>query len=243
MPPSGVPGPKRRSPWVWVAVGCGTLLLICVIAFAAVTWWAARKVKQFADNPEMKTAELIVRANPDLELISTDEANGLITVRNKQTGETITLSLNQIKEGKFELEKNGEKTTIGIDAEKGIAVTGPDGKATFQMGGNAAVDRPSWVPVYPGSETPQNLMSASTDESSTGSFSQETSDASDKVAGYYKEQLVAQGLKIETEGTFGPTTMVVAKSEDGGRTVSVNLSPRSGGGTTAVITYVEKKTP
>jgi Domain of unknown function (DUF4878) len=49
----------------------------------------------------LATAKLIIQASPDLELVSTNEAAGTVTVRNKRTNEVITVSIEDVKNGKF----------------------------------------------------------------------------------------------------------------------------------------------
>jgi hypothetical protein len=238
------PGAKRRSPWVWVAVGCGAILLICAIAFVVLGWWATHKLKGVAEdwqkNPA-KAAEFMIKMNPDLEVVSTDDAKGTLTIRDKKTNKTVTVNLEQIKNGKIEFEADGQKATFGGD-QNGMTVTGPDGKAT--VGTGASAERPSWVPVYPGSTDPQSLMSVSNDQEKSGSFSFTTSDTAQKVSDYYKEQLTTAGLKVEGQGSFGSGASGVgflsAKSADDGRKVSVTLSPGDNGGTSALIAYTEK---
>lgn len=240
-PPGQAPGAKRTSPWVWVAVGCGGILLLCVIAFVGAAYWGAHKLKQYADNPA-KLAELAVRANPDLEVVSTDDAKKEITFRDKKTNKTMTVSLDKLKNGKIEFESDGQRATIN-GGEGGVTVTGPNGKATFQAGTGAAADRPSWVPLYPGASAPQGLMSTATDKEKTGTFSISTPDGAEKVVSYYKDQLTAAGLKIEAQASYGTTSNLSAKSADDLRTVSVILTPGDNGSTTAMVTYVEKKAP
>lgn len=49
----------------------------------------------------LATAKLIIQANPDLDLVSSDEAAGTMTVRNKRTNEVITVSIEDVKNGKI----------------------------------------------------------------------------------------------------------------------------------------------
>jgi len=224
---------------MWVALGCGGILLLCVIAFVGAAYWGVNKAKQFASDVQKnpaKIAELAVRMNPDFEVLSTDEARKEITVRDKKSGKITKVSFDQ--NGKIEFESDGQRTTINGD-KGGLTVSGPDGsKATFGAG---TAERPSWVPLYPGAPAPQGLMSTTTDKEKAGTLSLAIADSAEKVATYYKDQLTAAGFKIETEVSSGTGSSLSAKSADGLRTVSVILTPGdNNNGTNAMITYSEK---
>src|SRR5947208_15632878 len=97
------PPKKGLGPLGWIAIGCGVILVICVMVFAVGGYFAKKKFDQFSKNPAKTTAELIVRANPDLELVSEDDKAGTITVRDKKKNETVTLNFDDIKNGKLKV--------------------------------------------------------------------------------------------------------------------------------------------
>ena len=41
---------KKTSPWVWVAVGCGGVVLLGIIAVVGLGFWGVQKAKQFGDE-------------------------------------------------------------------------------------------------------------------------------------------------------------------------------------------------
>jgi len=77
-------------PLAWVGIGCGTILVILVIVVSLAVRACVDKVEEFRKNPEKAGAEMFVRMNPDLELVSQDENAGTMTVRVKKSGETVT---------------------------------------------------------------------------------------------------------------------------------------------------------
>jgi hypothetical protein len=228
----------------WVGIGCGVILIIGCIVGGFAAYWVGNKAKQVAENPEMFAAEMMVRANPDVELVSKDESAKTITVKDKKTGEVTTLSLADIKDGKLTV-KDDKGQEVNLSAgQDGFKVTDGKGNVAFQAGGGSVKDLPSWVPVYPGAQT-QGTYSTQNAEEKTAGFVVSTSDSVDQVLSFYKEKLEANGLKIEQTSTSSSGTgngaMLSAKSEDEKRTVVVMIGNGSDNkGTQATVTYVEK---
>lgn len=244
-PAPGAPAPKKgMGPLGWVAIGCGAVVVLCLIALAAGGWFVKRQVDKYKDNPTMAAAELIVRANPDLELVSSDPQKGTMTVRNKETGEEVTMNASDIEQGKITFETD-QGTTV-IDAESSgesgsVKMTGPDGsKVTW--GGDAPKDLPAWVPVYPGG-TVQGAMDATTDEGRSATFSVVTDDSVDEVIEYYEAKLREAGLEVskntmEADGQRSAT--LTGNSDDDSRT-AIALIGRQDEKTQVTITFTEKK--
>lgn len=242
--PYGTPPPppkKGLSPLAWVGIGCGTLLILGLIAFAGAAWWGANKLKSFAENPE-QIAEMVIRANPDVEVVSTDKATGEITVRDKKTGEEMSLNLKDIQEGKIEFKS--KEGTMKVDGT-GMTVTDEKGE-TSTFSATAGGEVPDWVPAYPGGEA-QGAFSADTPEGKGGTVTIKTTDSLDKVVKFYEDRLKSDGYTVEqnTSSSNGTLSSAVlsGKTEGEQRTVSLIASPSSdgSGGTEAVITFSEKK--
>ena len=117
-----VPPKKTNQMLLWVLGGCGTLLLLVFIGAVAFTLWMKKKVGDLQRNPAVATAELLVRANPELEVVSTDYAKGTITLRSKKSGETLTMDANEVKQGRFTF-KDGKGGEVRFQAPEGG--TGP----------------------------------------------------------------------------------------------------------------------
>jgi hypothetical protein len=241
------PAKKGMSPLAWVGIGCAVIIVLGVIAMGAVGYFVKKQVNKFEKNPGMAAAELIVRANPDLELVSADEKTSTLTVKNKKTGEVVTFNAEDIKNGKLSVKTDKGSATFDASGGKDgatVKVTDEKGQehvSTF--GGGGPKNLPSWVPVYPGS-TSQGTYDTSGPQGHTAAFSVTTKDSVDKVADWYESQLKASGFKVEknTFATNGTTSggAVTGKSDDEKRTVAVILSV-AGDQTQAAVTFEEKK--
>jgi hypothetical protein len=241
QPAPGAPQKKGTSPLIWILAGCGGLIVIAGIVFAIVAYWGVHKLKGVAEsakkNPAVFAAKLAVMANPELEIVASDDDAGTVTIRNKKTGEQITMNAQDIKQGrlKFKNEK-GEEVTFegsGEQGNEGLRIKSDKGTVTF---GNAKGEKaPAWVPVYPGS---RSLASASekTAERTSGSLTFQVSDASDKVLAYYERELKSSGFTVEVTVTTGTIRVgsLSAKADSGRRTVNVIVTPTGAASQVAV---------
>jgi hypothetical protein len=234
------------SPLAWIGIGCLVLLVLCGVALSVMGYFAKRALDRVSKNPTMAAAELMVRANPDLELVKADEDHNTITVKDKKTGETTTISADDAKNGKWSIKTDKGTATFDASSGKGINIQATDEKgqkSTTTFGGSGAPQNlPSWLPTYPGA-TVQGTYDTTNAEGRTAAFTVTTPDPSSKVIDYYEAQLKGAGLPPEkstytTNGTTGGT--VTGKSADGKREASVIVST-SNGSTQAVITFTEKK--
>lgn len=191
-------------------------------------------------NPAYTIAKLGVSANPELEIVSSDDDDGKITVREKKTGKVVTMKFDADKKSMVVTDENGKEATVSIagDGDKGsLTVRSSDGTATF--GGGAGNQMPAWVPAYPGS-SPQGIFSASNNDGSNNGFSFKTSDAPAKVLEYYQNQLKAAGFTISLASNTPEGGMVV--SEDGSKKRMLTITVGSSAGTSDVsVMAVEKK--
>ena len=239
------PAKKGLPVWAWVGIGCGALIVLVMIVITVAGFLVANKVKDvagdFEDNPAMATARLIVKLNPGLEEVSTDEEEGTITVRNTETGEIVTVNFDDIENGKFSFTTDEGEVTVdasGVAESGSVNITTEDGSVVYQAG-VVSEGLPAWVPVYPGAE-PTNRHSLNTADSISGGFQLETSDPVAGVLEFYRSALEGEGYAISVN-TFsqddaqggmvngshedsGRTVMAILNSEDGTTTVNVNYS-------------------
>ncbi|MGH9381695.1 MAG: hypothetical protein ACRD2Z_13930, partial [Thermoanaerobaculia bacterium] len=160
-----VPGPqqpqqkKKLGPLAWILIGCLGLVVLAGAVMLAGGFFVAKKVKEVAkdyqENPARAAAELVVRANPDLELVEADDEAQTLTIRNKKTGEVFTADWSDIQQGKFRIESDGKEVTVDATrATRGeggvITVTDESGDATVTIGGGDTSSVPAWFPAYPG---------------------------------------------------------------------------------------------
>ncbi len=242
------PAKKGLPIWAWVGIGCGGLLIVVLVVVMAAGFFVANKVKDvaadFEDNPAMATARMIVKLNPELEEVSTDEEAGTITVLNKDTGEEITVNFDDIEDGKFSWTTDeGEVTVDASELEESgsMTVTREDGAVVFATGRPTDKDVPSWVPMYPGTE-PSSRHSMRTETTVSGGFEIGTADPVADVLEFYRSELDGAGYTVSVNTYSQDDTqggMVNGSHEAEQRSVVVIISREAGENTTAVVSFNE----
>jgi hypothetical protein len=230
MPPAA---PRKTSPIVWVLVIVLGLFVIGGLAVAGFTYFVFHKVKQAGIDPElirrnpgMAVGKMIAAANPDVEVVSTDDNAGTITIRDRKTGKVVTMTFDQAKNGRFKMSAQGD-----------------DGNtATMEIGGGAG-KLPSWVPNYPGS-TAQGTFSVRGDDKDGagegGNVTFTTKDPAAKALAFYQDKAKEMGMKINLTSTTEQGGMIIASDDDSKRSLTVVVGGDSGE-TTVNVTYAQKK--
>ncbi len=243
------PAKKGLPVWAWIGIGCGALVVFVMIAVTIGGYFLANKVKDvaadFEENPAMATARMIVKLNPELEEVSTDEENGTITVRNTKTGEVVTVNFEDIEEGRFSFKSGDREVTVDASrADEGgaVTITDDEGSVVFSAGGSVADDIPPWVPLFPGTEASSPHTMRSNDELS-GGFELETDSPVATVLEFYRSALEDAGYEVNVN-TYTQNDseggMVNGSQEAEGRNLVVILNSEGGGPTKAVITYSQR---
>jgi len=185
--------PKKTSPIVWILLGVvGFFVLIGFVAMAGIGF-LAHKVAQ---NPALAITKLVTAANPDIQVLSTDEGANTITLRDKRSGETMTMNFDEVKKGKIVFKGNGQQATIQAHGEGQngtLEINSPEG--TVKFGAGAAAKTPAWVPSYPGVTT-QSTFSMQGGDGSGGSFQFTTKDPAKNVLSFYEQSLKQSGFGI-----------------------------------------------
>lgn len=232
------PAKKGLSPVAWIAIGCGGLAILAILAVAAVVDFGVFKAKEYAEdfqaNPAKTAAETIVKLNPDLELKSADDEAGTITFENTKTGEVATLNFGDIAEGKFSVTTDeGEFSVDASDAGEGggVTMTGPEGEARF--GASASLeDVPDWVPVYPDASETQSSDSSNTPQGVGGMITAQTGDKPQQVIDHFKKWFEDEGYEIKATTTNttpqGGLTNINGELASEGRTLNVTVTEQSG---------------
>jgi hypothetical protein len=240
---------KSMSPIAWVAIGCGGCLVVVLLGMTACGGLAMFKfgdaIQELKDNPVKGAAMLVIEANPDLEMVSSDDDAGTMTVRTKD-GETVTLHYNDIKNGNFSIET--DEGTMSVDAsanssdEGGASVTfsGADGEvATF----GTNTETPDWLPRYPGADDESGGFFTSDSSGSRGAFGFKTTDSAQEAIDWFTEKLENAGFSIASQfnqDAQGNELKNVA-FENGERTVTVMAARQARDDKTQVtIQYTEK---
>lgn len=232
---------KGLGLWGWVAIGCVGIVVLGGIGVGAGMWWIGRKAKAIAEDPGA-AIEMALKLNPDIEVVDRDTATGKFTIRDKHTGKTVTVDLEDIKEGRIDFQTSEGNASISFDEQAGkleIKSEGDNG-GTMSIGGGTEL--PGWVPAYPGATT-EGVYSAETAEQSEGTFTATTGDNLDAVFAYYKGQLEGGGYKVTENrysGSQGNGGILVGESSDGRRTLTFAVAA-SDGKTQVNGRYSEKK--
>lgn len=243
------PAKKGLHPLAWVGIGCGVILVFVVVALGVGGYFVAQKAKSFAqdleDNPGLTAARFIVKASPDLEEVSVDEKAGTMTIRNKKTGEIITVNLEDVEAGRFSWSTGGEEVTVDVsDAESGaVTIESSDGEGFKLTTGDAASgDLPGWVPVYPGTE-PTARGSMQTSEMASGNYSASSDATVAEVSELFRTQLKTAGFEVSFttfSGDGGEGAMINGSHEGEGKTVVIVVN-RNENATGINVTYSEKR--
>lgn len=239
---------KGLSTLAWVGIGCGSLVVLtfagCMVAAYMGMAWLGGVVQEFEENPAMASAKLIVRTNPELELVSSDDEAGTLTIRSRETGEMVTVDLDQIEQGRIRFESGGEEVTLGVEegeeGEGALTVRGKEGEAEFRVGGGGEENIPAWVPRYPEVEPAGTFFSQSGGEVS-GTFTVETDDSVDDVIAFYRDALEEAGFTetAYTTSQAGGTRNANLVAESGNRQVGV-MASSDDGTTQVVVTFSER---
>lgn len=264
LPPTPPPGPapqggsyapsspaakKGLSPLAWVAIGCGALLLLSGVAFIVGSFWVAKKAKNFAegvaDNPALATAKMIDFANPDIELVSHDDAAKTVTFRSVKDDRTFTFSWEDIEQGRFSIsDDSGQSTTFGVDEETGTAgmvVRDESGEVTQRVGTGGAQEPPSWLPV-PDGVTQEGGWVSDTPQGTSGLLTYRYSGSREEILDFYRTRLEAEGFELENSsyraGDTAGLDVIVAKKDAQGRSASISLGGEVG---TFAVTFESPK--
>ena len=217
--PGAVPTQRKTSPLVWVLVIILGLFALGAIAVVGTGLFIVHKVKQagfdpqlMKDNPGLAITKMIATANPDVEVLSTDEGAGKITVRDKKTGKVVTMTFDDAKQGKFSFSAQAD-----------------NGKTTsFEIG--AGADKlPSWVPTYPGAKAVGTFtVNGGSGQDNGGAFAFNTSDSPEKVMSFYQDKFKELGIGVKMVTTTGKGGMILGADEGEKRSLHVIVGSESG---------------
>ena len=258
------PPQKKSNVMVWVLAGCGTFVLIWVIAGFLGGYYARKAWKEAGLDPELMqkspalaVAKKMVEDNPDVFELVVDDEKRLITIRNKQTGETNTTDMDArdvswvyaipadreyyIGRDKIAQEdlptwvrnilkdKPGEIVYIksGKKVKYGTVVSVKDSIRDAGF----SVKLPDWFPSYPGAVV-QGAFSTESKDGERAYFGFSTNDSIEEVVKFYEENLKQAGLKITTNTVQqnGAVTIrsLVGEDEDKKHTTVINAISEKG---------------
>jgi hypothetical protein len=252
---SGAPAVARKtSPIVWILAALVGLFVLGGIAVVGGGMFLVHKAKQagldsdlMRNNPGLATAKLLAATNPDLEVVSSDDRHGLITIRQKSTGKTMTVNFDDMKRGKFSFHEDG-KEAVTMEAH-GDGDTGSfqvkSGSESLTIGagqGASQATLPGWIPGYPNSK-PASTFSMNGKEGKSASFQFQTQDAPKDVIAFYERELKQSGFRINAAATSDSGTssggLVSGDDASNKRTVLVTVG-NDKNSTNVSVTYSQK---
>jgi len=235
MSNSSPSAPKKGISGLTIAgFGCGGLVFLAAIGGFMLAGKACSRfsevTKEMQDNPAKAAALIAVKLNPDLEVVTTNDAKHEITIKNKKDGKTVTMSFEDITKGKFKM-TDGNGKTISVDGSKaasggGIQFEDLDGKNV--IGGPIDLSSlPAWVPAYPGlTQIPGGSATVA-----SGTIKAQTSDPMHKVKYFYDAKLRTTGFQVNTDSAMNngkQSATVAGKKEEDGKTVIVIVKEGDG---------------
>ena len=120
------PPKKNIHPIVWILIGLAGCVLLVIIAMVAGGIYMASRV---AENPVEAIATLVAAGNPDVEVVASNKEKKIVTFREKSTGKTVTLSIDQLNGGKISFSGEGDGKDVRVEAgPDGVRVKSADGK-------------------------------------------------------------------------------------------------------------------
>lgn len=224
-PAGGSPGSaaaaKQGLPiWAWIGIGCGCLVVVAILVVVGLVAFGGKKLADFAqemENNPAAAAELVVRLNPDLELVETDREAGKITIRNKETGEVATFDFSDIENGNFSFE-GSDGSTFSTNAGEGkMEVKDAEGNRSTYGAGQNLDDLPDWLHLYPGAEVQVGFTQKGSG-SASGALAQTTDDSIEEVADHFESYFGDQGWSVtRNQMTAEGETMIMVtgNSSDG----------------------------
>ena len=250
--PSVPPAPKKgMSTGIKVLLGCLLAALLLGLGTCAACYWGAKKLgkgiqdyaEKIENDPDAAVYDAFLwtlKANPEVDVVASDETAKTITIREKKTGKETTLTIEDIREGRISFEQDGKVTTMDFEAQGeagAVTIQSGDDKAVFGAGGAASI--PDWIPSYPGARV-EGVNSLEAGGEKSGTFTIKTADDIATVVAFYEEQLGALGLKVDKASftTDGAETVNLTGSSEA-RTVNVMVSHQEGE-TQGLVSYNQK---
>jgi hypothetical protein len=224
------PGKKSTSPIVWILGIVGGLFVLGILVVGLVVMFVVHKAKQagldpelMRNNPGLAISKMAAMANPDIDVLSTNDRAGTITVRDRKTGKVDTLTFDDVKNGHFKMsvQENGKTTSLDFS-------------------GGAAAKLPSWVPAYPGAvaKTGGFSITASGENGDAGNFAFTTPDSAERIQSFYEGR--AHEMNMQVEATVASGFGTVVKLTDPGTHHTIAVTIVGANPTTVNVTYASK---
>jgi hypothetical protein len=239
-PPPPKPAPGSNRTLIIVLCIIGALILIIGGCVATCAYYGYRKAKEYGreaqKNPTYAALSFAASMNPNVEIVSKDASTGKITLRNKKTGEKVTINTNDftpenIGKALEQVSKGMKPVVESSEAKEEPAEPSAEEKpaeATISPARAAAQSAvmkkfPEFLPAYRGAKTLDTTINTFAGNT-VGNYTFATSDPPETVADFYEKKFTAAGFTILTKQSGsndnGPTTAMVAQHADPPITIS-----------------------
>lgn len=221
------PAKKGLPPLAWAGIGCGGLLLAAVVAMVLMVGTCAKKGIQMASeltaNPGKTAAEKMVAEHPGLEKVSQDDATGRMTIRLKDSGESVTLGYSELGRGDIPFK----------DAAGTLLPPGPGDLAKI----------PTWVPRYPGATDERSIFHDEDPGRILGMITAKTTDSSEAISKSFEVEAAKLSLNSSgrTSMNFNGSNTLQLTFRGGKRELVVIAFGKSGDPLVIQTTYKETK--
>ena len=201
-PGSAPPAKKKSNLVLWIIIGVFAFFMLIGVVIVGGMYFIWNKVQdvtsEMEGNPALAITKMITAINPDLEVISVDEANNKIKIRQKSSNKTIELDLDRIKEGNLSAVFEGEDgpETFELNTDDAGSVEMKSGDRTVKIGPDSG-EIPTWVPK-PTDVPIKQLMQSQTGTQSMGAFSYPSTQPAKDVLDFYEKEAAAAGLNSKS---------------------------------------------
>jgi hypothetical protein len=239
---------SKTSPLVWILVAVAGLFVLGIVSVIGTGFFVMHKAKEagfdsdlMRRNPGLAVAKLVAATNPDLEVVSVDDGKGRITIREKSTGKTTTVTFDEMKRGKFTFHEEG-KDAVTLEANgDNQSFQMKSGTESMTLGANQAT-LPAWIPAYPGAKAQSNFSMKGKD-GDAASFQFQTQDALKDVIAFYENGLKQNGMKITATSTTdsgGTSSGLVSAADDSNKRTAVVTVSTDAKGTAVSVSYSQR---
>jgi len=217
----------------YLGLGCAALTVLAIVAAVFGIGWGVKKVggviAEVQANPEKFAAEMIVKADPNLEVVTSDETKGELTFRNKATGESTTISYAEAAQGHLKVKKSGPagEETVVLDATAGATrrVETADGVTTTQIGGS--LQPPAWFPMMDGLALAPGGIRKTTGARASFELAATSAAPTEAIVIFYTDELDTLGFTISRQSEAAGTVSserIEATDAAGSRQVTIKLT-------------------
>jgi hypothetical protein len=237
-PGAATPSKKGFSLTLGVLLALGGLLVVAGLAVLAGGLILVRGARQAGPEVGLAAARRLASSHPDLEVVGVDRAAGKVTLRQKSSGKTLTLNLEEIRQGKISFETGESDPGETALEAAGKPIEGRSG--TVERPAGDEVRLPAWLPVYAGAEVKGSTRSRIGDDELV-SLILLTEDPVERVSAFYRGVLERAGFTVDlsSHATGGRADLISAASSDGKRRASVIVG-REEEGTVITLTAQER---